>query len=196
MELLIAIFALLLIVFIMLFIISMLYYGMRYVPYVPSNKKCVKLMLEAADIKPGQKVYDLGCGDGRLVIAAQKTHGAIATGYEIAPFVYLLAHIRKRLAGSSATIKKKNLFKENLSNADVVFCYLFPRLMNKLKKKFEAELKPGAKVISNAFTIEGWKEVSTLQTRQDKPDTFLIRIYEMGKSNLPEIHQTDNNLEA
>jgi ribosomal protein L11 methylase PrmA len=128
-------------------------------PFVPSNRKTIDKMLEVAKIKKGEKVYDLGCGDGRIVIAADRKFGAEAVGYEISILVWNLAHINKFFKRSKAKILRKDFFKADLRDADVVFCYLLPEVMEKLAPKFKKELKPGARVVSASFHLPKWKLV-------------------------------------
>lgn len=184
MELAILLTALIFLVFMNVLLLSLMISALQHVPFVPSSKKARQIMLSAVKINPGHRVYDLGCGDGRLVIEAAKKFGARATGFEISPFVYLLGRIKNYCNGSPAEIKMKNFFKVNLSDADVIFCYLFPKVMKKLGEKFTNELKPGTKIVSNAFRIENWTPIQSFPTRTDKPNSFLIHVYEVGKQNI------------
>lgn len=137
-------------------------------PFVPSNRKKVNIMLELADLKSGEKVIDLGSGNGKILIeAAQK--GCRAIGVEINPFLVLFSRIRNRLFKLNHLIKieKKDLRCYPLTDFDAVFIYLLPKTMSKIKKKLEIELKPGARIISNAFPFPDWEPV------QQKDRVFL-----------------------
>ncbi len=125
------------------------------VPYVPTKKRVMLEIIKQAKLKKGQTFLDLGCGDGRMLIEAEKSTKVNAIGYEIAPLVYLLAVARKILNGSKAKIKFKNFFNENLEKADVIFCYLMPAELEKLAKKIKKECKKGTRIISNTFHIKG-----------------------------------------
>jgi ubiquinone/menaquinone biosynthesis C-methylase UbiE len=157
-------------------------YAVIYAPFVPTPYKIVKLMLQSADIKKGDNIYDVGCGDGRIAIEACKK-GATATGIEIAIPVYILALLNVRFQKSPAKILRKNFMKVPINDATHIFCYLWPRLMNALKEKFTRELKPGSKIISYSFPIKDWKPIKTVKTQVDKDKHFLIYVYEMGISN-------------
>jgi SAM-dependent methyltransferase len=126
-------------------------------PFVPTPMEAVEKMLKTADIKPGQKVIDIGCGDGRMVYLASKKYKANATGYELSPIVYALARIRKLFWGSKAKIVFGNFKKQNLKDVDVVVCYLLPETLARLQEKLDSELKKGAKVVSYAFPIGSWQ---------------------------------------
>ena len=142
-------------------------------PWVPTRKREVDRFLKLAEIKPGDLVYDLGSGDGRLVIAAAEKCQAKAIGLEISPFPYFLSKLKIFLRKTkNCQIKYKNLFKENLSPADVVFIFLLPRPYARLKKKLEQELKPGAKVITECWPIQGWQFL-----KRDKPDDQSMTLY-------------------
>lgn len=129
-------------------------------PFVRSAKKRIKVMLELADIKPGETVMDLGSGDGTLLIkSAQK--GASAIGVEINPFLVLYSKLRARNKNLDKKVKifYGNLENYDLSEVDVLFIYLMPRTLEKLQEKFSKELKSGARVVSNSFTIPEWKHI-------------------------------------
>lgn len=122
-------------------------------PFVPTPMKAVEKMLKVADIKPGEKVYDIGCGDGRMVYLAAKNHDAKAVGVELSPLVYLLARLRKLFWGSKAKIAFGDFRRQNFKDADVILCYLLPETLVSLQSKLEKELKQGARIISYAFKV-------------------------------------------
>jgi len=133
-------------------------------PFVPSSKHSVEAMIKLADIKKGQIIYDVGSGDGRVLFEAAK-QGAHAVGIEINPYLVWYTQILAFFGAyrGRITVLWKNLWKADLSHADVVFVYLIPWKMDVLSEKLKRELKPGSLVISNSFIFPGWKIV-----RQDK----------------------------
>lgn len=112
-------------------------------------------MLQVAQIKPGERVVDLGAGDGRLVFAAAQA-GAKAVGYEISWPVYIASRLTQFFGHHGGQLVRKNIFDVSLNDADVILCYLLPETMQKLKPKFERELPPHARLISHAFPIPDW----------------------------------------
>lgn len=129
-------------------------------PFVPSSKRAVEAMIHLADLVPGQTVIDVGSGDGRVLFAAAR-EGANAIGLEINPYLVWYTRFRAILGPyrGRVTVLWKNLWKADLSSADVVFVYLIPWRMEDLAEKLEDELKPGALVVSNSFIFPGWKIV-------------------------------------
>ncbi len=154
--------------------------GISFAPWVPAWKKDLPRIFKLADIKPGQVFYELGCGDGRLIFYASKVCQAKAIGLEISLPMFLICKFRQILKrDKNVTFKYKNLFKQNLSDADVVYFFGMPdKISKKLKKKLENELKPGTRVISYAFAISGWEPETV-----SKPGPVDIAIYSyiMGK---------------
>lgn len=126
-------------------------------PFVPTPMRSVHRVLEVAGIKKGQKVYDIGAGDGRFVHFAAKDYGADATGFEMDPSVYFIAKIRQWFWHWQGKMIRSNFQKYSLSDADVVVCYMMPETLAKFQKQFDRELKKGAKVVSYAFHIGTWK---------------------------------------
>jgi SAM-dependent methyltransferase len=129
-------------------------------PFVPSARKRTRAMLKLADIKPKDTVYDLGFGDGRLIFAAAK-NAKRAIGYELSIPLYLFGLIRKFVSRSKVSIRYGNIWKQDYRDADVVFCYLLPKAMTRFYKEVWPTLRPGTRIISNAFTIHEVKPVET-----------------------------------
>ena len=106
-------------------------------------------------------MVDLGCGDGRVLRAACRRYGVRAVGYEVNPMAFLVARFlsyrEKRIE-----VKLKNFWREDLGDARIVFCYLFPDVMKKLARKLEKELRPGARVVSCNFPVPGWQPTQIL----------------------------------
>jgi SAM-dependent methyltransferase len=144
--------------------ITTVYSLVRGIGWVPTWQKDIKRFLVLAEIKPGQVVYDLGCGDGRLVIAAAHA-GAKAIGLEVSILPFVGGFLRKLLARSKAKIQFRDFWMVDLGSADVVYFFLIPRIYKQLKQKLEKELKPGARVIAYVWPIEGWQPVQV-----DKPE--------------------------
>jgi len=127
-----------------------------FVPFVPTPNAVVKFMLERAKLSGEETVYDLGCGDARLLIAAKKQAPSIrAIGYELPIGVWMLAKVKVFLAGVPITVRLGNYLRANLRDADVIFLYLVPEVMGRLAKKLEQELKPDTRVISHGFELPG-----------------------------------------
>lgn len=126
------------------------------VPFVPTSGAIARTMIREAHLRPGDKVYDLGAGDGRLLILAQREEPTItAIGFEIVPVVWFFAQVRILLARSSARVYLKNSFRQDLQDADCILLYLIPAVLKTLALKFDRELKPGTRVISHAFSLPG-----------------------------------------
>jgi SAM-dependent methyltransferase len=128
------------------------------VVFVPTPPAVVEAMLQLAEVTDKDVVYDLGSGDGRIVIAAAK-RGAKAVGYEVRP--ELLAQGRESIVKENlkdrAEIREGDLFEADLSPASVVTLYLIPSLNLKLMPKLQKELKPGSRIVSHAFDMGTWK---------------------------------------
>ncbi|MBT4850219.1 class I SAM-dependent methyltransferase [Candidatus Parcubacteria bacterium] len=136
--------------------------------------KDIKTILDLADVKKDDKVYDLGCGDGKVVFAAAD-RGAKAEGLEISVLPYLIANARKIISRNKAKISFKDFWMTDLSDADLVYFFLIPRIYPKLKTKLEKDLKPGAKVIAYVWPIEGW-EPTKVEKREKGPAIYLYEI--------------------
>lgn len=130
----------------------------KIVPFVPSPQVVVDKMVELAGVKKGDVVYDLGSGDGRIVIAAAKK-GARAVGFEIDPELVgeSRANIKKAGVQDMAEIRNQDILTVDLSPASVVTMYLLPDVNLKLKPNLLSQLKPGSRVVSHSFDMGDWK---------------------------------------
>jgi SAM-dependent methyltransferase len=124
-------------------------------PYIRTRDDVVAAMLDLARVGPGDRLYDLGCGDGRIVIAAARDFGASGVGIELDPTLVGLANANAREARVADRVAFRNgdLFLEDFSDATVVTVYLGPKVNLKLKPKLLRELKPGARVVSHQFDM-------------------------------------------
>ena len=127
--------------------------------WVPAKIEKVRKMLEMADIKSGEVLYDLGSGDGRIVIEAARSHKVRAVGIEIDPVRVLISQIRLKMNNleKNAEVRYGNIFNTSLKDADVVTMYLLPKTVNELKLKFKRELKSGSRIVSLQFPFTNWK---------------------------------------
>lgn len=130
------------------------------VPFIPTSLETAKRMLEIARVGPQDVVYDLGCGDGRiLALAAELFKAKKAVGYEIRRDMYITAlqEMRSRNLTEKVTIVNGDLFDANISEATVITLYLSYGANRELKPKLEREASPGTRIVSHDFEIPGWK---------------------------------------
>jgi protein-L-isoaspartate O-methyltransferase len=153
-------------------------------PYIPSPQEVVERMLTAARVKPGEVVYDLGSGDGRIIItAAQKFH-AHAVGVELRGDLCKSTQARLKSMGLEGQVKliHGNLLKVDLSPADVVTLYLLTSSNERLRPNLEKYLKPGARVVSNDYEIKGWTPSGIVPIEAGGLKHY-IYVYEVGARN-------------
>ena len=129
------------------------------VPYVPTPQPVVDAMLKLAKVKRGDVLYDLGSGDGRIVITAAKRYGVRGTGVDIDPDRIREANAKARSAGVTKLVRfvNQDLFEVDLREASVVTLYLLPRINLQLKPKLLEELRPGTRIVSHGFDMGDWK---------------------------------------
>lgn len=135
------------------------------IPFVPTPIAVVDKMLELAEIKKGDVLYDLGSGDGRIVIRAAQKYGIRAVGIEVDSL--LLAEARKaaQAAGVSHLVqfRAEDALKADISRATVVTLYMLPWFNEAMKPNFKKMLKPGARIVAHDFGIEGWEPDLTVK---------------------------------
>ena len=120
--------------------------------YVSTSKARIQAFLDAVPMFPDQVLVDLGCGDGRVALAANQRYGVKVVGYELNPMAYVRARL-KCFGRKEIRITRKNFWEADLSYADVIFCYLFPDVMKRLAQKIHTDAKPGAVIVSCNFPV-------------------------------------------
>lgn len=132
--------------------------------YVPTPYKVVEAMLEVADVGPQDTVYDLGSGDGRIVISAARDRGATGIGVEIDPTYIDMARLNAAADGvmDKVTFVQADLFEIDFTDATVVALYLSPELNLKLRSTLLDELQPGTRIVSHEFAMGDWKPKQSL----------------------------------
>jgi ribosomal protein L11 methylase PrmA len=133
------------------------------VPFVPTPDAVVARMLTLAKVGPKDVVYDLGSGDGRIVIAAARQHGARGVGIDIDPERVKEARLNARQAGVAHRVefREGDLFKADIGEASVVTLYLLPRINLELRPKLLRELRPGTRIVSHGFDMGDWQPAAT-----------------------------------
>jgi SAM-dependent methyltransferase len=146
------------------------------VPYVPTTERAVEEMLKLAKVEKGDVLYDLGCGDGRIVVTAAKKFGTHGVGIDINPVRIEEARANAKKAGVEHLVQfiEQDLFEAKINDASVVTLFLLPSVNLKLRPKLLADLKPGTRVVSNTFDMGDWKaEKETALDDHDYEDSYL-----------------------
>ena len=149
-------------------------------PFVPSPQPIVDRMLDMANLRTGETVYDLGCGDARVLITAAQRFRAKGVGIELSPYLVRSATdaVKRLNLQDQITIMQGDLRDVNLQKADVVTIYLETNTNEMLRPNLEKSLRPGARVISHDFEVRGWKPAKV-----EKMDSYnrshVIYVYQM-----------------
>lgn len=154
-------------------------YANKLAPYVASPVRVMDRMLELANMKPGETLYDLGCGDGRILIAAVEKYKVKAVGVEINPRLVARAKASIQKAGlqNQAHVIQGDVLSTDPADADVVYLYLSTRLNEQLRPRLEARLKAGARVVSHDYPVPGWKPAKVEETEGSQ--RHMIFLYDM-----------------
>jgi SAM-dependent methyltransferase len=157
--------------------------------FVATDLEVVRAMLDAAKVGPGDVVYDLGCGDGRIVITAAQRYGARGVGVDLDPERIREARDNAASAGVTdrVTFVQQDLFATDISAATVVALYLSPEINLRLRPKLLRELRPGSRVVSHQFDMGDWQPERTLQVAVAGASrrVFLWRIPESSAPRRP-----------
>ena len=156
-------------------------YVKKLAPFVASPQRVVDRMLELAAIKPNEMVFDLGCGDGRILLQAAQKYQAKAIGIEIDEKLVQTTNDRIASLGLQNRVKVQqgNLLEADLSSADVVTIYLLTQSNELLRPRLEKMLKPGTRVVSYDYAVPGWKPKRIDRTAETTNGGHLIYLYEM-----------------
>ncbi|NTU46820.1 methyltransferase domain-containing protein [Candidatus Roizmanbacteria bacterium] len=148
----------------MVYIGSLLYSSLFGAPYVPTKRKELITFLQEAGIKKGSLFLELGCGDGRVVSTAVDVYGAVGVGIDINPVLIYWARLLAKLhkIQGKLTYKTENITKTDVSQADIIYLFLLPKVIDQIKEKLVKKTKPTVLIISHGFRIDDW-------------DTFLVK---------------------
>lgn len=150
-------------------------------PFVGTPQPVIEKMLEMAGVGPDDVVYDIGCGDGRIVITAAKTRGARGVGIDIDPVRIAEARAAAKKAGVEGRVRFicEDATKSDFSEATVLAIYLLPESNELLRPAFDAQLKPGARVVCHNYDIESWKakEVDSVTLQDESGTDHTIFLY-------------------
>jgi SAM-dependent methyltransferase len=139
-----------------LWVLVPVFYGL---PWVPTKSGRIRKALALAQVRPGEVVYDLGAGDGRVLLIAAREFGARGIGVEISPLHCVLAWLKIYRSGvrGQASIRRENFYTARLSDADVVFIFLTSKQVPRLQAHLQAQLHPGARVVTVSADMDGWQ---------------------------------------
>ena len=148
--------------------------------YIPTPPDVVDKMLDLAQVKEGDVLYDLGCGDGRIVVAAAERFGVKAVGFDIDPVRIAEAreNVRKHHVEHLVTIKQEDIFETDLNGASVITMYLLPNLNVRLMPRL-ARLKPGTRIVSHAFDMRGARPKSIEKIPKGSIGLKIIYLWEV-----------------
>lgn len=148
-------------------------------PYVATNQRIVRRMLEVANVSEDDVVYDLGSGDGRIPLTAATEYGARGVGIEIDPDLVARSRAKAKAAGVTDRVefRQQDLFKTNLEDATVVALYLWPEINVKLRPKLLRQLDPGDRIVSHDFRMGEWEPDRVVDAGPDKTGTATLYLW-------------------
>ncbi len=145
--------------FLMALLFTYAYGGLKAAPWVPMRSRDLSRLDRLIPLKSTDRVYDLGCGDARTLAHALEKGAHSATGYEVSLIPYILALRHKRKYHTKLKLFFRDFWKEDLSDATVIFIFLSYKAHARLGKKFMNELKPGTRIVAYVWPIEGWTPI-------------------------------------
>jgi len=169
--------SLLILIAILHFIGTAIYAGIIASPYLGTPKNKIRQALKIASLKPGERFYDLGSGDGRSLIIANREYKAQAVGFELWLFLYFWSKLSLLFHHCSKNVKVywKNFYQADISQADVIFCFLTPRAFYHLEEKFKRELKNGTRIVTFSSPLKFWEPQQIIVTSNKIKLFFYIK---------------------
>ncbi|MFH1522191.1 MAG: hypothetical protein ABIE43_00020 [Patescibacteria group bacterium] len=157
----------LLIILVFLVFLAMQFFNMifrGFAPYISTRVEVIKKVLAEIEINAGDNVYELGSGKAGFLRAVEKKYPKVNyIGIEYSFLLWFISKMQINLCGSKIKLFKKNIFKVDLSKADLIYCYLNPKMMERLEEKFKKECRPGTRIISYAFAIPDFNATKTIR---------------------------------
>ena len=161
---------------IVVLVVTVIYGLIVRVPYVPTPIPVARAMVDLARLRGNERVFDLGAGNARILIEAKKKFPSlIATGIELAPTVWLLGRFKIFLSRQNIQFLRRNAHAVDMRDAETIFLYLYPGVMERLEPKFDRELRPGTVVISHAFRFPRRQPVEVRQIGNGKWKKTILR---------------------
>ncbi|MDH7476562.1 MAG: rRNA adenine N-6-methyltransferase family protein [Microgenomates group bacterium] len=156
---------------------SLIYSQLKGAMFVPSNKKEIKDILQIANLKKNDFFLDLGSGDGRVLITAAKYYNISGLGIEINPMLLLISNFFKKIHRlNKIKFIRQDILKANISQADVIYMFLWPDLIDKIKDKIKKQAKKNLLVISHGFKIDGWSDYLFTVLKHHPFPTYFYRL--------------------
>jgi SAM-dependent methyltransferase len=162
--------------------------------FIPTPDDAITAMLKLAELTPDDRVYDLGCGDGRLLIKAALDYGVTGIGVDVDSSLLATARTNAQNFGvdRQITFLQGNLFESDVGDATVVFLYLLPHLNLRLRPRLLQQLKPGSRVISHQFDMGNWAPDFTLKLEPSEEDSVLY-LWRVPEATPPHLLEGGNN---
>lgn len=146
-------------IFMFVFMVSILYSSFMGAAYVPTKKYQIDQILAEANLKSGQIFLELGCGDGRVVRRAVEKYRVLGKGIDVNPVLIFFANLRKHVKRiKNLSFERRNVFKTDLSAANIIYLFLMPEILDRLALKIRKEVKPGTLLISHGFKMISFKK--------------------------------------
>lgn len=155
------------------YVLLLIYSWLKGAPYVPTQQKEIEAILQKAKLTEGMQFLELGCGDGRVTRSAVATYNVVGTGVDVNPELILRANLlSKKNKLKNVTFHVKNIFKTDFSKADVIYIYLFPKLIEKMRDKLLNETKQDVFIISHGFKIPYLSSMLVEERKGSKYTTY------------------------
>ena len=161
-----------------IYTLGLIYSSIKGAPYVPTKKKILEEILLPAKVKKNSRFVEIGSGDGRMVRYAAKRYGARGDGVDVNPILINWAKVLSKIVGTEGNVnfQVENVFDVDLGQADYVYLFLMPELIEKLKSKMNKELKRSAVVIAHGFPVKGWEKSLFYTLKRNPFPTYYYRI--------------------